>query len=126
MAISIIESSGCFVVIDWSQMPGRKSQRTSAVLAVAGAPAEDLVRDGRDDRDEQHPPEDGDPQLRAGEQAEEQDADDDEDDEELGAAARMRRRVRTHVRHRQRLVVLERMDGHVLGAVVLEDPADLG
>ena len=57
---------------------------------------------------------------------EEEDNNDDEDDEELGPAARMRRRVRTHGRHRQGLVVLERMDGHVLGAVVLEDPTDLG
>ena len=29
MATSIIESSGCLVVIDCSQMPGRNSQRTA-------------------------------------------------------------------------------------------------
>ena len=61
----------------------------------------------------------------AGEEAEQQDAEDDEDDQELGAAARMRGRVLADVLDRQRLLVLERVDGHVLGAVVLEDAADL-
>ena len=39
MATSIIESSGCLVVIDWSQMPGRNSQRTSAVARGGGRPS---------------------------------------------------------------------------------------
>ena len=53
MATSIIESSGCLVVIAWSQMPGRNSQRTAQFWRCRGAPAEDLVGDGGDHRDEQ-------------------------------------------------------------------------
>ena len=47
MATSIIESSGCLVVIACSQMPGRNSQRIHHRCAMAGAEAQDLVGDRR-------------------------------------------------------------------------------
>ena len=49
----------------------------------------------------------------------------DDDDQELGAAARMGGRVLADALDRERLVVLQRVDRHVLGAVVLEDPPDV-
>ena len=51
---------------------------------------------------------------------------DDDDDQELGAAALVRGRVLAHLVDVERVVVLERVDRHVLGAVVLEDAADVG
>ena len=54
-----------------------------------------------------------------------QDAQDDEDDQELGAAALVRGRVLADVLEVERILVLEGVDRHVLGAVVLEHAADL-
>ena len=51
---------------------------------------------------------------------------DDEDDQELGAAALVRGGVVAYVLDVERILVLERVDGHVLGAVVLEGAPDLG
>ena len=70
-------------------------------------------------------PSDADEQVLARQQAEQQDAHDDEHDQELGAAARMRGGVLADVLDGQRLLVLERVDGHVLRAVVLEHAPDL-
>ena len=50
---------------------------------------------------------------------------DDDDHEELGAAALVRRRVLADLVDRERVAGLERVDRHVLGAVVLEDAADV-
>ena len=58
-------------------------------------------------------------------QGERDDRQDDDDHEELGAAALVRRRVLADVTDGQRIAGLERMDRHVLGAVVLEDPPDV-
>ncbi len=54
-------------------------------------------------------------------QAEQQDRQDDEDDQELCAAARMSGRVVADVVYVERVFVLERVDGHVLRAVIAED-----
>ena len=43
IATSIMSSVGCFVVIVWTQIPGAKSQRTRATVAVARAEPEELV-----------------------------------------------------------------------------------
>ena len=49
----------------------------------------------------------------------------DHDDQELGAAARVRGRVAADLVDGQRVAGLEGVDRHVLGAVVLEHPADV-
>ena len=54
-----------------------------------------------------------------------EDREQDHDDEELRAAARMGGRVLADVLGRQRVVGLERVDRHVLGAVVLEHARDV-
>ena len=126
MATSIIESSGCLVVMDCSQMPGRKSQRQTECSRRLAPQSQDLVGDRRDDRDEQDPAHDGHPEL---------------DCPARRLKSRMLTRMKTtrnsvpqrgwavgiaaDVLHRQRVVVLEGVDGHVLGAVVLEDASDL-
>ena len=125
MATSIIESSGCLVVMRLEPDAGQEEPAPDRVLATLGTPLEDLVRDRRDDRDEQDATEDGDPQLGPGEEAEEQDADEDEDDQELGAAARVRGGEAADVLGGEGQLVLQGVDGHVLRAVVLEDAADL-
>ena len=93
MATSIIESSGCLVVMRLQPDAGQEQPADPPLVAVPGAEAQDLVRDRGDDRDEQDPADDADQQALARQQAEQQDADDDEDDQELGAAARMSGRV---------------------------------
>ena len=89
------------------------------------APTEHLIGDGRDHGDEEDAPDDADQQALAGQQAEQDDAHQDEHDQELSAAAGMRRGIAPRVLDGQRQFVLERMDGHVLGAVVLEHPSDI-
>ena len=58
------------------------------------------------------------PELLATDQAEDEDRDQDHDHQELGPAARMRGRVAPDGLDRQRVVGLQRVDRHVLGAVV--------
>ena len=53
MATSIIESSGCLVVMRLEPDARQEQPADGPVLAVLGAPAEDLVGDRGDDRDEQ-------------------------------------------------------------------------
>ena len=57
------------------------------------APAQDLVADRRDHRDQQDPAEDHHERLLPADEAERDDRQDDDDDEELRAAARVGRRV---------------------------------
>ena len=90
------------------------------------ADPQQLVAHGRDHRDQHDPPRDGDERIARGEQAEQDDADDHEHDQELRAAAGMRRRIAPDRLHRERVLVLEGVDGHVLRAVILEHAPHLG
>ena len=122
IATSIMSSVGCLVVIFWTG--ARVEQHLDdRVRAVAGAEFEQLVADRRDDRDEQDPARDHRRRLPADE-AEREDREQDHDDQELGAAALVGGRVLADPRTK-RVAGLERVDRHVLRAVVLEDPRDV-
>ena len=95
------------------------------VRPVPRPPAEDLVADGGEDRDEDDPAHDIDQRILLADQGEGDDREGDDDDQELGSAARMGGRVAPDVLGRQRIAGLERVDRHVLGAVVLEDALDV-
>ena len=56
---------------------------------------------------------------------EDEDADDHDDEQERRAAAQVQRAVLLDVLGRELLAVLEGVDAHVLGAVVLEDAAQV-
>ena len=58
-------------------------------------------------------------------QGEREDRQEDHDDQELGAAALVGGRVLADLADGQRVAGLERVDRHVLGAVVLEHAADV-
>ena len=95
------------------------------VRAVARPELEDLVADRGDDRDEQDPAGDHDERRLPADEREREDRQEDDDDEELGAAALVGGRVLADLVDGQRVAGLEGVDRHVLGAVVLEDPADV-
>ena len=92
---------------------------------VPRAQAEQLVADRRDDRDEQDPAADHDQRRLPPDQREHHDRQGDDHDEELGAAALVGGRVLADRVGRERVAGLERVDRHVLGAVVLEDAPDV-
>ena len=88
-------------------------------------PANDLVRHGGDDRDEQDLADQPDRRRQQSERREDADADQGHDDEKPGAAAGMETAARTHVGDIDSVAELERVDRHVLGAVILKEPANV-
>src|SRR5438132_8113438 len=84
------------------------------------AETERLVRDGRDRDDQQEPNHKVDQQVHSRQEREDRDRDDDDKQQERGAAAWVGRRILLDARGNEWIAVLERMDGHVLGAVIRE------
>ena len=109
------------------QDPGPHDHLHDRVAAVPRAEAQDLVADGRDHRDQQDPAA---ATMTSGalpaDEAEREDRQRDDDDQELRAAARVGRRVLADRLDVSGSSCLERVDRHVLGAVVLEDAPDVG
>ena len=105
------------------QDPGPHDHLDDRVRAVARAEAEELVADRGDDRDQQDPAGDHDQRRLPADQAEGQDRQHDHHHQELRAAALVRGGVLADVLRAERVAGLERVDRHVLGAVVLEDAA---
>ena len=120
IATSIMSSVGCLVVIFWTRIPGHMITRTTGLDRCRAPEPEQLVAHRGDHRDEQDPARDHDQRRLAADEAEHEDRQQDHDHQELGAAARMGGRVLADVLGVERVVVLERVDRHVLGAVVLE------
>ena len=104
---------------------------------MAASEPDRLIRDRRDHGDEDDAREQPPPQRGRAEQREDDHGDEGDGEQERGSAARMRSleashgrdRWRTRIRSDQRLggnrPVLEGVDRHVLGTVVLEDSLDL-
>ena len=99
---------------------------TSGFGAVPRPEPEDLVADRGDDRDQHHPAADHDQRLLPADEGERDDREQDHDDQELRAAALVGGWVLADLADGQRITGLEGVDRHVLGAVVLEDPRDVG
>ena len=95
------------------------------VGAMRAPEPQDLVADRGDDRDQQDPAADHHQRRLPADQAERDDRQEDDHDQELGAAALVGGRVLADLGRGQRVAGLERVDRHVLGAVVLEDPPDV-
>ena len=93
---------------------------------MAGTEAQDLVADRRDHRDQQDAAADHDQRVLPADQREGDDRQQDDHDQELGTAALVGGRVLADLGDRERITGLEGVDRHVLGAVVLEDAADVG
>ena len=125
MATSIMSSVGRLVVIIWTRMPGYMSTLTTGLPRYLRPELEDLVADRGDDRDEQQAADDHHDRRLPADQRERDDREQDHDDEELGAAALVGGRVLADLVDGQRVAGLEGVDRHVLGAVVLEDAADV-
>ena len=95
------------------------------VPPVTGSGAQDLVTDRRDDRDQHDPAADHDEGTLPADEREGDDGQGDDDDEKFRAAALVGGRVLADLVGGQRIARLERVDRHVLGAVVLEDTPDV-
>ena len=92
---------------------------------MAGTEPQDLVADGRDDRDQQQPAANHHQRLLPPDERKRDDREQDHDDQEFGAAALVGGWVLADRADDQWIASLERVDRHVLGAVVLEDACDV-
>ena len=92
---------------------------------VAAGEADHLVGDPRDHGHEQDPGQDQEPQVGAPDEGEDDDRDHHHPQQERGAAAQVDARVAGRRLRRARVARLERVDRHVLGGVVHEDPAQV-
>ena len=86
---------------------------------------EDLVADRGKHRDADEPAQDHDERLLLADQREREDRQQHKDHQELRPAAMVGRRVLADRVDREWVACLERVDRHVLGAVVLEHPVDV-
>ena len=126
MATSICASAGCRVLSSWVAEHGRQRDSARQRGAHPDERANDLVRHRGHNRDEHDLT---DEPHRGGEQSERRedaDAHQRHHDEKPGPAARMEAAASTHVRNVDRIAGLERVDRHVLGAVILKEPAHIG
>src|SRR5665647_2797127 len=104
---------------------GRHGDAHEDAALVAAGELDDLVADAGDERHEHDAAEDEPVPRRPLHDREHEDADDHDDEQEGGAAAQVQGLVLLDVADGELLAVLERVDAHVLGAVVLEDTAQV-
>lgn len=107
------------------QPEARLDGRLDDGILTAAREADDLIRDARDDRQQQDARGDALREARPAEEREDEDRDEHDDQQEVRAAARMEPRELLHVLDRQRQPRLIAVDRLVLRPVVLEDAADV-
>ena len=96
-----------------------------AIATVSSPCAQDLVANGRDDRDQHDAAADHHDGALLADKGKGDDRQCDHHDQEFRAAALVRGRVLANLIRGQRVARLQCMDRHVLGAVVLEDASDV-
>ena len=109
------------------RLQGQTRQGTRAHERIAGVRrihAYDLVRDARDDGDEDDARRDPDGQVRSAKEREDDDGNNHHRKEERGAATRVRCREEADVVALERQVRLLGVDGHVLSGVIAEHALD--
>ena len=129
MATSIWALSGCLVVIHCSARPGDMMSPHEGIVLVAAGELDDLVAYAGDERDQDDATEDEQVPHRPADEGEHEDGHHHHDEQERRAATQVQRAVVLDVLDGELVAVLEGVDAHVFGAVVLEDAAqvlDLG